>query len=74
MELNCDVLMTYKEQIFLLQGVIGRQEIDFNPLLVDNELPTQNNPIVEVIDIPSDAFNTQTSDAGHNYVITVIGA
>jgi hypothetical protein len=73
MELNCDVLMTYKEQIFLLQGVIGRQEIDFNPLLVDNELPTQNNPIVEVIDIPSDAFNTQTSDAGHNYVITVIG-
>ena len=74
MELNCDVLMTYKEQIFLLQGVIGRQEIDFNPLLVDNELPTQNNPIVEVIDIPSDAFNTQTSDAGHNYVITVIGS
>jgi hypothetical protein len=74
MELNCDVLMTYKNEIFLLQGVIGRQEIDFNPLLVDNELPTQNNPIVEVIDIPSDAFNTQTSDAGHNYVITVIGA
>lgn len=74
MELNCDVLMSYKEQIFLLQGVIGRQEIDFNPLLVDNELPTQNNPIVEVIDIPSDAFNTQASDAEHNYVITVIGA
>lgn len=74
MELNCDVLMTYKNEILLLQGVIGRQEIDFNPLLVDNELPTQNNPIVEVIDIPSDAFNTQTSDAGHNYVITVIGA
>jgi hypothetical protein len=74
MELNCDVLMTYKNEIFLLQGVIGRQEIDFNPLLVDNELPTQNNPIVEVIDIPSDAFNTQTSDAGYNYVITVIGA
>lgn len=74
MELNCDVLMTYKEQIFLLQGVIGRQEIDFNPLLVDNELPTQNNPIVEVIDIPSDAFNTQTSDAEHNFLLTVIGA
>lgn len=73
MELNCDVLMSYKEQIFLLQGVIGRQEIDFNPLLVDNELPTQNNPIVEVIDIPSDAFNTQSS-AGHNFLMTVIGA
>lgn len=74
MELNCDVLMTYKEQIFLLQGVIGRQENDYNPLLVDNELPTQNNPIVEVIDIPSEAFNTQTSDAEHNFLLTVIGA
>lgn len=74
MELNCDVLMTYKNEILLLQGVIGRQEIDFNPLLVDNELPTQNNPIVEVIDIPSDAFNTQTSNAGHNFLLTVIGA
>lgn len=73
MELNCDVLMTYKNEILLLQGVVGRQEIDFNPLLVDNELPTQNNPIVEVIDIPSDAFNTQ-SDAGHNFLLTVIGA
>lgn len=74
MELNCDVLMTYKEQIFLMQGVIGRQENDYNPLLVDNELPTQNNPIVEVIDIPSDAFNTQTSDNEHNFLLTVIGA
>lgn len=74
MELNCDVLMTYKNEIFLLQGVIGRQEVDFNPLLVDNELPTQNNPIVEVIDIPSDAFNTQTTDAEHNFLLTVIGA
>lgn len=73
MELNCDVLMTYKNEILLLQGVVGRQEVDFNPLLVDNELPTQNNPIVEVIDIPSDAFNTQTS-AGHNFLLTVIGA
>lgn len=73
MELNCDVLMTYKNEILLLQGVIGRQEIDFNPLLVDNELPTQNNPIVEVIDIPSDAFNTQAS-AEHNFLLTVIGA
>ena len=74
MELNCDVLMTYKEQIFLLQGVVGRQENEFNPLLVDTEIPAQSNPIIQVIDIPSDAFNTQTSDEGHNFLMTVIGA
>lgn len=74
MELNCDVLMTYKNEILLLEGVIGRQESDFNPLLVDNELPTQNNPIVEVIDIPSETFDTQTTDNKHNFLLTVIGA
>lgn len=73
MELNCDVLMSYKNEILLLHGVIGRQENDFNPLLIDDELPTQNNPIVEVIDIPSNTFNTQSS-AGHNFLLTVIGA
>ena len=74
MELNCDVLMTYKDAIFMLQGVVGRQENEFNPLLVDTEIPAQSNPIVQVIDIPSDAFNTQTSDGGHNFLMTVIGA
>lgn len=75
MELKCDVLMTYKEQVLLLQGVIGRQENDYNLLLVDNEIPTQNNPIVEVIDIPSDVFNTQTTGTGvHNFLLTVVGS
>ena len=74
MELNCDVLMSYKEQIFLLQGIIGRQENDYNPLLVDNELPTQNNPIVEIVDIPSGVFDTQNNENHYNFVLTVIGA
>lgn len=75
MELNCDVLMTYKEQIYLLQGVIGRQEIDFNPMLVDSELPTQDNPEVEIVNIPSSAFLSHTNITGnlHNFVLTVIG-
>lgn len=75
MELNCDVLMTYKQQIFLLQGVIGRQEIDFNPMLIDSEVPTQDNPDVTVVHIPSRAFKSHTnvSDNFYNFVLTVIG-
>lgn len=75
MELNCDVLMTYKNEIFLLQGVVGRQEIDFNPMLVDSELPTQDNPEVEIVNIPSTAFLSHTNITGnlHNFVLTVIG-
>lgn len=71
-ELNCDVLMSFKDKIKTLSAIIGRQENDYNNYLIDNEIPTQNTPIVEVIDIPSDAFNTQAS-AGHNFLLTAIG-
>ena len=75
MELNCDVLMSYRDEIRLLQGVVGRQEIDFNPMLVDSELPTQDNPDVTVLNIPSTAFKSHTnvSDNFYNFVLTVIG-
>lgn len=75
MELNCDVLMSYKNEILLLQGVVGRQEIDFNPMLVDSELPTQDNPEVEIVNIPSTAFLSHTNITGnlYNFVLTVIG-
>ena len=75
MELNCDVLMSYKNEILLLQGVVGRQEIDFNPMLVDSELPTQDNPEVEIVNIPSTAFKSHTNVESnfYNFVLTVIG-
>lgn len=74
MELNCDVLMTYKDSIYMLDGIIGRQEHDFNPNLIDTEIPTQNDPLVEVIDIPSTAFDVQNTESGYNFILTVIGA
>lgn len=73
-ELDCDVLMTYRFQIYQLRGVIGRQENDYNPDLIDNQLPTQNNPITQIIDIPSTAFDTSTTGTPHNYLLTVVGA
>lgn len=73
-ELNCDVLMSFRDKILLLPAIIGRQENDYNPLLVDSEIPTQNDPIIDIIDIPSNTFNTQTTGSSHNYVLTVIGA
>ena len=76
MELNCDVLMTYKEQIFLLQGVIGRQENDFNDFLIDDKIPTQKDAIVEVLNPISSTltpFDTRKSFNDHIYALTVIG-
>lgn len=72
MELNCDVLMTYKNEILSLQGVIKRQENDFNPLLVDDMLPTQTDPEIEVVNIPSEAFSGQLGLKPRNFVLTTI--
>lgn len=74
MELNCDVLMSYKEYLYPLQAVIARQENIPNNYLIDSELPTQVNPIVEIVDVPSTAFNTQNENEVRNFVLSVVGA
>lgn len=72
MELNCDVLMSYRNQIKLLQGIIGRQENTYNDYLVDNEVPTENSPQVTIIDIPSSAFTTTQTGQVYCYVMSTI--
>ena len=35
--MSCDVLMSFKEQIWANSGIVGRQELIYNPELKDNE-------------------------------------
>lgn len=72
MELNCDVLMSYREQIKLLSGIIGRQENTYNDYLVDSEVPTENSPQVTIIDIPSSTFTTTQTGQVYCYVMSTI--
>lgn len=72
MELNCDVLMSYRDQIKSLQGIIGRQENTYNDYLVDNEVPTENSPQVTIIDIPSSTFTTTQTGQVYCYVMSTI--
>ena len=76
MELNCDVLMTYKNEILLLSGVVGRQENDFNEFLVDDKLPAQKDATIEFLNPLSttlNPFNTQKGFNDYIYVLTVVG-
>lgn len=76
MELNCDVLMSYKDSIFMLQGVIGRQENDFNDFLIDDKIPTQKDAIVEIVNPISttlNPFDTRKGFTDYIYALTVIG-
>lgn len=73
-ELNCDVLMSFKTEIKALSGVIGRQENDFNNNLVDNEIPAEKTPQVVTIEIPSSAFTTTDTGSVYCYCLCVVGA
>lgn len=76
MELKCDVLMSYKDKILALHGLIGRQENDFNDFLIDDKIITEKDSIVEVLNpISSDPgpFDTRKGFGDYIYALTVIG-
>lgn len=64
MELNCDVLMSYKTQILHLEGVIARQETDNNPMLVDGSVEILSDPIIEIKQTTLSPFTPEQEDPG----------
>lgn len=74
MELNCDVLMTYKDEIADVRLALARQEFNNNPYLVDSEFPLRVGNYYEIVTLESTAFDTTSTTEGYNYVLTVIGA
>ena len=71
--LKRDVLMSYKNEIKATTAIIARQEYQFNADLNDPLLPCESEQNVEVIDIPSTAFDVSSS-IGVKYLLTVVGA
>lgn len=70
LSLKCDVLMSYKDIILEQYAIIERQENDYNDYLVDDNVPTQNNDeitIVEVttIDKMKSTFNDGNATPGY---------
>lgn len=74
-DLQCDVLMSFKTGILALSAVVGRQEFDYNADLVDPQLPVEKETEVTTVTIPSSAFNNTPADDASpiNYILTVVG-
>lgn len=74
LSLNCDVLMSFKDEIKALSAVVGRQENDVNPLLVDDRIPTQKNLTVERVNAVQyiDTFKNDMTADNHCFVLTVV--
>lgn len=82
MRLNCDVLESYKQQIWNLDAIIERQENDFNPLLLDDQLPTQTNTQTRVLEFLAQTATTagkfdvqeqSNEETDGHYVLITIG-
>ena len=67
---SCDVLMSFKDSIYQLEGIIARNEFDYNDYLEDSEIVTEVGVEREFIEIPSNAFSTT---AAHDkcYAVTI---
>lgn len=56
LDLEIDVLMTYKDQIKTNVAIVSRNEFDFNNYIVDNKIAYKSNPIIEQIEVDNDLF------------------
>lgn len=74
-DLQCDVLMSYKTAIGNLSAVVGRQENNYNADLVDPQLPVEKEPDISFVAIASSAFNNTDATPLDNdsFILTVIG-
>lgn len=50
---KCDVLYTYRAEIFNLKGVVLRQENSYNLYLNDNNFKVKNYPRIQTIGFPN---------------------
>ncbi len=69
---SCDVLMSFKDSIYQLEGIIGRNENEYNDMIPDNEIVTELGVEREFIDLYTAAFETQSNT--DRYLVTIVGA
>ena len=71
--LKCDVLMSFKNQILNKEVIVDRQEFNYNDYLVDDKIPAQTNPIIEVEEIETDDVIKSTNQYNDNYILELGG-
>ena len=71
-ELECDVLMTYKDQILQQTAFIDKQENNFNADIIDNNRGYEQGFDVEETTIDSEFF-TGSSNSSPSYLILGVG-
>ena len=76
--LHCDVLYSFRNDVLQIKAIIDRQENNFNRYLIDNNMPLSSIPYKESKEILTDddgndtPFKAQMQEYGYNIVLTAI--
>lgn len=76
--LHCDVLYSFRNDVLQIKAIIDRQENNFNRYLIDNNMPLSSIPYKEAKEILTDdegngtPFKAQLQEYGYNIVLTTI--
>ena len=76
--LHCDVLYSFRNDVLQIKAIIDRQENNFNRYLIDNNMPLSSIPYKEAKEILTDdngngtPFKAQMQEYGYNIVLTTI--
>lgn len=76
--LHCDVLYSFRNDVLQIKAIIDRQENNFNRYLIDNNMPLSSIPYKEAKEILTDdegngtPFKAQMQEYGYNIVLTAI--
>ena len=72
-DLKCDVLMSFKENILSLKAYIERNEFDYNLDLVDEFLNYKQNLDVTFEEFATPLFDNEITWASFSYVASIVG-
>ena len=71
--LKVDVLMSFQTVLKDREVIVDRQEFNFNDYLVDDKVPCETKPIIEVFDITTKAVIRSDTEVTDNYVLELGG-
>ena len=69
LELTVDVLESFKTDILAYNGIIERQEYDYNLYLDDNEISAYSKPLIDYVNFPNSPLSANVATGEKKFVL-----
>ena len=69
LELDVDVLESFKSDILAYNGILSRSEYDYNLNLEDREISAYSKPLIQTKKFPNTPFNVNLEEADKKFIL-----